>query len=191
MTDYFALLGEPRRPWLDPESLKEKFHKLSAAHHPDVAKTNDVDFSAINAAYTTLLDPRSRIRHLLELEFPDAPAGDFPSPPPDILKIFETVASERREVTDFLKKRASLQSPLEIALLAPKKLKMQDVLDGLQNTLVQRQEGFLTHLKFLDALWDGDRASLLNPLLEIHHGLSFMGKWLAQVQEDLMRLKEY
>ena len=29
MTDYFALLQKERRPWLDPEELKEKYFALS------------------------------------------------------------------------------------------------------------------------------------------------------------------
>ena len=35
MTDYFALLGETRRPWLDTEALKAKFLTLTASVHPD------------------------------------------------------------------------------------------------------------------------------------------------------------
>jgi hypothetical protein len=35
MTDYFALLQTPRRPWVDAEKLKENFQLLSARVHPD------------------------------------------------------------------------------------------------------------------------------------------------------------
>jgi hypothetical protein len=126
----------------------------------------------------------------LELEFPDAPARDLQVPPHKVMEVFETVARERRDVVNFLNKRAALQSPVEIALVAPEKLKMLDVAERLQKLLLQRREGFLTHLKFADALWDQDKASSLNALIEIHDGLSFMGKWLGQVEEDLMRLKE-
>ena len=35
MTDYFALLNEPRRPWLDADLLKQTFLTLSAGAHPD------------------------------------------------------------------------------------------------------------------------------------------------------------
>ena len=31
MTDYFALLGEARRAWLDPEKLKQKYFALNRA----------------------------------------------------------------------------------------------------------------------------------------------------------------
>ena len=36
MTDYFALFGQPRQPWLDPNVLKEKHHELTRRAHPDV-----------------------------------------------------------------------------------------------------------------------------------------------------------
>jgi DnaJ-domain-containing protein 1 len=35
VTDYFALLDEPRQPWLDEEALKAKFFALSTSVHPD------------------------------------------------------------------------------------------------------------------------------------------------------------
>ena len=35
MVDNFILLDEPRLPWLDPETIKAKFHALSGAAHPD------------------------------------------------------------------------------------------------------------------------------------------------------------
>ncbi len=35
MTDYFALLGEARRAWLDPEKLKEKYFALNRAAAAD------------------------------------------------------------------------------------------------------------------------------------------------------------
>ena len=35
MTDYFALLGEARRAWLDPENLKKKYFALNRATAAD------------------------------------------------------------------------------------------------------------------------------------------------------------
>jgi len=59
MTDYFALLGQPRKPWLDPEQLKQKYHELARQSHPD---------KNVNEAYRVLADPKSRLQHLLALE---------------------------------------------------------------------------------------------------------------------------
>ena len=74
--DCFALLGEPRRPWLDAEALKAKFLTRSAEVHPDrVHQSSEADklaanqrYTELNAAYNCLREPRHRIRHLLELE---------------------------------------------------------------------------------------------------------------------------
>ena len=38
MTDYFALLGEARRPWLDPAELKEKYFAAAAARRAPSAE---------------------------------------------------------------------------------------------------------------------------------------------------------
>ena len=73
--DFFAWLGMPRRPWLDPEAVKERFHTLSREHHPDqqAAGSNaetDAAFARLNAAQAALRDPKARLRCLLELEHP-------------------------------------------------------------------------------------------------------------------------
>jgi hypothetical protein len=41
MIDHFAALSEPRRPWLDLEKLKNRFHILAAARHPDTNAAED------------------------------------------------------------------------------------------------------------------------------------------------------
>src|ERR1041385_2136244 len=82
MTDYFALLGELRRPWLDPEKLKAKFLALSADVHPDrFHHTAEAErlaanqrFTTLNTAYQVLREPTERLRHLLELELGAKPA---------------------------------------------------------------------------------------------------------------------
>jgi curved DNA-binding protein CbpA len=82
MPDYFALLSEPRRPWLDAELLKQKFLALSSAIHPDHShqagererEAATRRFAEMNAAWQCLREPRERIGHLLELESGARPA---------------------------------------------------------------------------------------------------------------------
>lgn len=74
MTDYFVLLGEQRRPWLDPDSLKRKFLALSAELHPDrfhgaddaEKRSAQQGYAELNQAYNCLRRPKERLRHLLE-----------------------------------------------------------------------------------------------------------------------------
>ena len=76
MIDYFTLLNEPRRPWLDAELLKQKFLALSATVHPDrVHNLGEAEraaaqerYTELNTAYNCLREPKERLQHLLQLE---------------------------------------------------------------------------------------------------------------------------
>ena len=80
MTDCFALLNFPRRPWLDADALKQRFHELSTEVHPDRAHDASDEakaesqrrFAGVNAAHECLREAKSRVRHLLELELGQA-----------------------------------------------------------------------------------------------------------------------
>ena len=71
MIDHFALLNEPRRPWLDPELLRAKFLTLSSKLHPDrTHNTSEAEksilterYSALHAAYDCLREPKKRLLH--------------------------------------------------------------------------------------------------------------------------------
>jgi len=75
MSDYFRLLGLPRKFDLDEEELHRKFFALNRHAHPDY-HTNDSPevqalsmqvSAAINDAYRTLKDPQRRATYLLGL----------------------------------------------------------------------------------------------------------------------------
>ncbi len=86
MTDYFALLDEPRRPWLEPDSLKARFLALSAQVHPDrlhnapeaQKQAANEQYAELNSAYRCLREPKERLQHLLELELRSKPAARSP-----------------------------------------------------------------------------------------------------------------
>ena len=83
MTDCFALPAEPPRPWLDADALKAKFLARSAEVHPDrVHSAPEAEraaaqerYTALNAAFNTLREPKDRLQHLLELELGAKPGG--------------------------------------------------------------------------------------------------------------------
>jgi molecular chaperone HscB len=74
-TDYFALLGVPRRFDVDPQLLHRKFLALSRHSHPDFHTDDSPEVqvlslrvsAAVNDAYRTLTDPARRAAYLLEL----------------------------------------------------------------------------------------------------------------------------
>ncbi len=76
MNDCFALFDERRRPWIDPDLLKQKFLARSAEFHPDRVHSASTQerraaqerYTELNTAYNCLRDPKERLAHLLELE---------------------------------------------------------------------------------------------------------------------------
>src|SRR3954470_3279450 len=108
-TDHFATLGQRRRPWLDPEELKQAFHRLTAEQHPDKAGEGSA-FADVNAAYTVLRDPVLRLRHLLELDCADAPS-DSGAIPEKLADTFMRVATLRRAIDSFVQQLERTGSP--------------------------------------------------------------------------------
>jgi curved DNA-binding protein CbpA len=186
MTNLFALLDEPPRPWLDPEALKAKYHGLTAIHHPDVAGASE-DFAEINRAYQTLADPAARLRHLMEIESPASISRAQPVPE-EIAACFTPVAESRQAVDAFLKKYAAATSPLAKALLSTGQYQVQERLECMISDLQQKQESLLLRVREADALWVSDRSAALDLLPGLWQSLNYIAKWLATLRESLFRL---
>ena len=99
MVDYFKLLQERRRPWLDPDLLKTKFLTLSADAHPDRVHGHSADekqgaqdrYTDLNTAYQTLREPKNRLAHLLELESGQRPSA-IQRAPSELMDLFLEIA---------------------------------------------------------------------------------------------------
>src|SRR5215831_5306550 len=119
MTDYFTLLNEPRRPWLEPDALKLKFLALAAEAHPDKQRTgSEVEklaanrhYAELNAGYRCLAEPKSRLLHLLELE-QGAKLRDIQQIPDALADLFVEVAVTCRNADNFLNDKSKATSPL-------------------------------------------------------------------------------
>ena len=179
-------MEEPARPWLDPEALKEKYHRLTAMHHPDIAG-GPGNFAEINRAYQVLADPGGRIRHLLELELPEA-LNRTQAAPEEIAAFFAPVAEARQGVDAFLRKQAAAASPLARALLATEQYQVQERLEEMIARLAEKQEGLLGEVREVDELWQCDREAALGRLPVLWQSLGYVAKWLATLREALFRM---
>ena len=195
MKDNFLLLTEPRRPWLDAESLKTKFFALSSEVHPDrVHNASESDklaanqrYSELNAAYQCLREPRSRIRHLLELELGAKPS-DLTNVPDDLMDLFFAVGKAFREVDAFLAEKAKATSPLIQVQLFERGMNHVEQLNELSRKISPRRETLLEELKSLDVVWQSGDSAQTDRLLNIWRLLSFYERWLAQIQERIAQL---
>ena len=188
MTDHFATLGQPRRPWLDAEALKNAFHGRSASLHPDIPGTGDAaQFAALNAAYIVLRDHASRLRHLLEL---GAPAALAPAsaPPVELSDLFMEIADTRRRLTEFLARRTAATSPLARALLAGEEAVLRREFNATLAQLELAEAGGLDEVRVLDSTWRETDAAAVAALTGCFHRLAYLGRWLAQSRESLFAL---
>jgi DnaJ-domain-containing protein 1 len=198
VTDYFVLLNEPRRPWLDADALKQKFLSLSASIHPDKVHSAieseklaaSKRFAELNVAYNCLAVPKLRLLHLLELETGTKP-GEIRQIPPPLADLFAQVAAVCRDADRFLAEKAKTVSPLLQVQLFERGHEWIDKLNALQKTLGAFHDELMAKLKLLDKQWIGDdpnRAGLLSDLEGLYRLFSYFNRWTAQIQERIVQL---
>ena len=199
MTDYFALLSEPRRPWLDADLLKQKFLALSADLHPDrIHSAGESEktvatkrFTELNAAFNCLAEPKLRLLHLLELELGAKPK-DIQQIPTALADLFAEVANSCRNADGFLVEKNKATSPLLQVQLFERGQDWVEKLNGLQRKLNELREQLAGELKSLDAQWilaDAvSRQEILPKLEELYRLFGYFNRWNNQIQERVVQL---
>jgi curved DNA-binding protein CbpA len=199
MTDNFALLNEPRRPWLDADLLKQKFLALSANVHPDrIHSASESDktaatkkFTELNAAFNCLAEPKPRLLHLLELELGAKPK-DIQVIPSALADLFAEVSMVCRSADTFLAEKSKVTSPLLQVQLFERGQDWVEKLNVLQRKLNQLREKLTEELKSFDAQWiSADAAScreILPKLEELYRLFGYFNRWNGQIQERIVQL---
>jgi curved DNA-binding protein CbpA len=204
MRDAFILLEEPRRPWLDPEALKQKFLRQSQVWHPDrfarepLGQQEEANrrYAELNQAYRILSEPKDRLHHLLELEMGTSPK-DIQRIPPGTMDLFVEVGQTCRDCDSFLESSPSSDSPMlqlqRMRSVGEWSLRLQ----RLQQTIDQLRVQTLNRVRELDDVWE--RAPIgphevrlqklpLADLEQVYRSLSYISRWTSQVQERLVLL---
>lgn len=198
MTDNFSLLSEPRRPWLDPDALKQKFLSLSTNVHPDkIHGANDAaksgaakSFAELNAAYNCLAEPKLRLLHLLELELGAKPK-DIQQIPSALADLFAEVAMTCRSVDGFIAEKNKVTSPLLQVQWFERGQEWVEKLNALQQKLNGLHGQLMGALKRIDEKWTGggsSRPEILLEIEELYRLFGYFNKWSKQVQERVVQL---
>ena len=177
MTDYFALFDEARRPWLDPEKLKQKYFARSRASRAD---------AELNEGFRVLSDPKLRLHHLLVLEGAELTAGR--PVPPRVAELFWNTGTLLREVERWLLKNAEAGSALSRALLSSEKTKLQTELNKLEEGLNALYETELAQLRQVDAVIDTASPNELLKLIERYDSISYLGRLQEQTKEKRFQM---
>lgn len=204
MSDAFALLHEPRRPWLDAEALKQKFLPLSAEVHPDrfhsaseaEKQQATARYAELNAAHQTLREPRDRLLHLLELELGAKPK-DVQRIPPGTMDLFVEVGQICRDVDAFLAQRGNVTSPLLKVQMFERGMEWTGQLQSLQQRINARRDELNGELQQMNAAWESAPAIgsperidalPLERLEQIYRVFSYIARWSEQIQERNVQL---
>ena len=204
VTDFFALLNEPRRPWSDPVSLKEKFVALSGDLHPDrvhnaseeVKQEAGWRYAELNSAFATLADPKNRVQHLLELERGGPPPKIKPVPS-QLMEMFMQIGGLLGQVDRFLAERALVTSPMVKVQMFARGQEWADLISSRQKALNETRDHLLRKLEEMNPRWDSapapgapDREAALptNDLEEIYQVFGFITKWQNELLERMVRL---
>ncbi len=182
MTDFFVLFDQPRQPWLDANTLKEKYHQLTRLAHPDVQTPSDIKFEEVNEAYRVLSDPKLRIQHLLTLEGRLSAALDR-TLPEDLQELFLQIGSLTQKNKPLLARIGAESSALTLSILKSDLLQIQSEVGRLLKLLTQSYEKCLADLQRLNELWDKNRVETAEQLQALHDRMAYLSRWLAQLEE--------
>jgi curved DNA-binding protein CbpA len=188
MIDYFALLQQPRRPWLDPGKLKEKYHQLTIETHPDrqLSKTDGVsppDFANVNEAYRVLSDPKLRLQHLLVLQ--GASAANADAVPQALSDVFLETGTLIQEIDRLLARSTS--TSLSKALLRLEVLEKQKLAADQLEKLQSMHKTAIKELQAIDQGWVSN-PELAPRLSELSSTFAYLGRWITQLEERQFQL---
>jgi curved DNA-binding protein CbpA len=183
MTDYFALLGQPRAPWLDPASLKEAYHRQTLQSHPDTATPDrENDFAELNEAYQVLQDPKRRIHHLLSLEN-GAPSSTNQVIPQELSELFLLIGALTQRANALQEKIRTASNALSRSLLKPQIVELEKEVSELRQKVRDVIDAANVQLREINSAWQDDRARQFAPLSNLYITFAYLGRWSAQLDE--------
>jgi curved DNA-binding protein CbpA len=186
VTDYFALLQQPRKPWLDPDALKQKYQQLAFTAHPDRAGANEPssDFGAITEGYRVLRDHKLRLQHLLELE--GCTIAGNASLPDALIDLFSEVGRFVQNADQLVAQFASAGNALSKSLLRQQTLEEQREAQTLVDKLQHLQTQALRQLRALNESWPSKEA--VAQVRNLRQQFAYVTRWIDQITERQFRL---
>ena len=185
--DYFAVLQQPRRPWLDPEQLKREYQRLTFERHPDRADapSQGLNFAEVNQAYRVLSNPKMRLEHLLSLEASVSQTSEVPA---EIADAFMDTASLVNQIDELLQRRQAAASVLAKSILRNEVSAMQQRATVTLNSLDKLHADALHTLQQLDERWISDRARTVPELGRLAQRFGYLDRWIGQLREKQFQL---
>jgi curved DNA-binding protein CbpA len=188
MTDYFALLDQPRVPWLEPDALKEVFHTKTLAAHPDAGASGSAkEFAELNEAYQVLQDPKRRLQHLLSLEG-SAPSSAHQIVPSDLQDLFLRIGESTQHANGVLGKVRATSNALGKSLLQREVGAARERVAGLQKSVQQLHDAANEELRTLSSGWPAKAKERIGQAAILYERFAYLGRWISQLEELAFQL---
>jgi curved DNA-binding protein CbpA len=193
MIDYFALLDQPRAPWLDPEKLKDTYHQKTLQAHPDAqtsrpgAEAMDTAFTSLNEAYQVLQDPKRRLHHLLSLEGVP-PSSTDQSVPRQLHDLFPAIGALTQRANLLLEKIRAASSALSLSLLKPQILEVQTQAEEVRARIQDLFEVSLAELSRSNTAWATNPREQIDGLSNLYFAFAYLTRWSTQLDEMTFQL---
>lgn len=193
MIDYFALLDQPKAPWLDLEKLKDTYHQKTLQAHPDAQTTRgaadpaDATFANLNEAYQVLQDPKRRLHHLLSLEGA-APSSTGQAVPMELHDLFPQVAALTQRTDRLLEKLQATSNTLSRSLLKPQILEVQQATKEVRGKIRSLSDASFEQLRQINAAWTRSPAEQIEGLSNLYFAFAYLSRWSAQLDEITFQL---
>lgn len=198
MTDFFAVLGVPRRPFPDPAELKSRWVQLCGELHPDRIQASgdavqradaNTQSAKANEAYRVLSHDAPRLGHLLELELGKKPSDLLQMPEP-MMELFVEVGQLNRKADGLIAEKQAAVSPLLKAQCMGHSLDLLDTIQTLQSRVHDEIARMTEAGRALNAAWGSapdsgnpDRLAQLpiHELEEAWRRFGFLTRWHEQL----------
>jgi curved DNA-binding protein CbpA len=196
MIDYFALLDQPRAPWLDPDKLKNTYHQKTLQAHPDAqtdrpaADAADATFSSLNEAYQVLQDPKRRLHHLLSLEG-RMPSSADQTVPKQLHDLFPAVGALTQRANLLLEKIRATSNALSQSLLKPQILVVQKEAKEVREKIQNLFDASLAELRQINTVWVKNPTEQIEGLSNLYFAFAYLTRWSAQLDEMTFQLSLY
>jgi curved DNA-binding protein CbpA len=192
MIDYFALLDQPRVPWLDLNELKNTYYQKTLQAHPDAQTTRsradgaDATFASLNEAYQVLQDPKRRLHHLLSLE--GAAPSSHQTVPQHLHDLFPVVGALTQRANLLLEKIGTTSNRLSQSLLKPQILEVQNETKEVHKRIQNLFDTSLAELRQINTAWAKHPAEQIKALSNLYVTFAYLTRWLAQLDEITFQL---
>lgn len=180
-TDYFQVLGVPRRLLVDADVLQRRYYELNRQLHPDLYQTGPEmareaslrNTAAVNRAYRTLRDPTDRALYWLSLHGEKLGSNNNRVPPELATLVFE-VQEKLEEL------RAARGTDGQGAI--------EEEMAAARTELRQRQATLAAALQENFRRWDAagaDALTLTQELKSILSSWAYLGTLARDVEKEL------